>query len=483
MKACAAILITLLLFGCSDVTQNAVNVTVIGPKAKLVDPSGGAMAAPALNLAGVTMQGLVRFNAAGEIVPGLAESWIVTDDGLSYIFRMRRAKWPDGTNVNADHAAQSLRRSLTAGSRNPLRAFFSSVVDIVAMTDRVIEIRLRAPQPNILQLLAQPQMGILRRGRGSGPLHIYRTYPNSVILRPNQALDVDGKIDEATLKQREIRFRGESAAVAIMRFKGGEALLVLGGGYDDLPLAQAARLPSTAFRRDLVPGLFGFVVSNSNRVLADAKIRGALSMAINRRDIVDRFRVPGWQIQETFLPAAIGMTGAQSQPDWATLDLSARRQLAKRLVADARKSSAPIRIRLALPGGSGSSLLFAGLRADWSLIGLDVVRVHPGEAADLYLIDAVATVHSAGWYIGRLSCNQGFQCSAIADAALVEARAALDPVARNTALIAADNDIVKQQIFIPIAAPLRWSLVAPRLNGYRENSIGWHPIDSLDGVE
>ena len=42
------------------------------------------------------------------------------------------------------------------------------------MTDRVIEIRLLAPRPNLLQLLAQPEFGLLRDGEGSGPFTVER---------------------------------------------------------------------------------------------------------------------------------------------------------------------------------------------------------------------------------------------------------------------------------------------------------------------
>ena len=45
----------------------------------------------------------------------------------------------------------------------------SELEEVVAMTDRVLEIRLAAPRPNLLALLAQPQLAILRRGHGTGP--------------------------------------------------------------------------------------------------------------------------------------------------------------------------------------------------------------------------------------------------------------------------------------------------------------------------
>ena len=40
------------------------------------------------------------------------------------------------------------------------------------MTDRVIEIRLIAPRPNLLPLLAQPEFAILRAGQGTGPFRL-----------------------------------------------------------------------------------------------------------------------------------------------------------------------------------------------------------------------------------------------------------------------------------------------------------------------
>ena len=66
-------------------------------------------------------QGLVRFDARGQIEPGLAERWNVSDDGLSYIFRIASADWPDGRTVNAREVARILNRQLRAPSRNPLK--------------------------------------------------------------------------------------------------------------------------------------------------------------------------------------------------------------------------------------------------------------------------------------------------------------------------------------------------------------------------
>ena len=55
-------------------------------------------------------------------------------------------------------------------SRNPLKDTLGAVDEIVAMTDRVIEIRLRAPRPNLLQLLAQPEFALAPRRPGQRPV-------------------------------------------------------------------------------------------------------------------------------------------------------------------------------------------------------------------------------------------------------------------------------------------------------------------------
>ena len=47
--------------------------------------------------------GLTTFNANGEIVPGAAESWETSDDGLTWRFFLREElKWSDGKNLTAE---------------------------------------------------------------------------------------------------------------------------------------------------------------------------------------------------------------------------------------------------------------------------------------------------------------------------------------------------------------------------------------------
>ncbi len=133
--------------GCPQSREGAIRVLAIGDPPKVRDAAVSQLSATDELLLGNVAQGLVRFDAAGNIVGGLAERWNVSDDGLSYIFRITAAKWPDGTKVTAQQVARALKRQLAVRSANSLRDAMGALKDVVAMTDRVIEVRLIAPPP------------------------------------------------------------------------------------------------------------------------------------------------------------------------------------------------------------------------------------------------------------------------------------------------------------------------------------------------
>src|SRR4029077_144585 len=132
--------------------EGTVKAVVIGAEPKLRDPFLGPLATSDAVLLQNVAQGLVRFDAGGNIMGGLAERWNVSDDGLSYIFRLASAQWPGGKKIKADQVAKILKHQLAAHSRNELKDSLGAVQDVVAMTDRVIEIQLVSPRPNLLSL-------------------------------------------------------------------------------------------------------------------------------------------------------------------------------------------------------------------------------------------------------------------------------------------------------------------------------------------
>ena len=80
----------------------------ITSEATTLDPNKSDSIADA-ELQHAMTEGLVR-NTAGEISPGIAESWELSDDGLTYTFHLRDAKWSDGVPIKAGDFVYSLQR-------------------------------------------------------------------------------------------------------------------------------------------------------------------------------------------------------------------------------------------------------------------------------------------------------------------------------------------------------------------------------------
>ena len=168
-------------------------VSAIGAHPEAVDASRVALDTPARLLMDSTAQGLVRFDATGQIEPGIAERWIVIDGGMSYIFRLREGDWGDGTPVTAEQVVAMLRRQIggpdtaraAAGARNPLAPFLTAIDEIVVMTPQVIEVRLSRPRPDLLKLFAQPELALLRLRPtgGTGPFRVAHR-GRAPLLRP-----------------------------------------------------------------------------------------------------------------------------------------------------------------------------------------------------------------------------------------------------------------------------------------------------------
>lgn len=476
----AALLIMLAAAGCGEKprTDTPLRVSAIGTRAAPGDPSATPLDTARRALMGATAQGLVAFDAAGQIVPGLAESWLVTDGGRSYIFRIRDAEWPDGTPVTTDEVVSVVKRAYAPASRNVLAPFLQVIDDVVAMTDRVIEVRLSRPRPDLLKLFAQPELAIFRLDSmgGSGPFRVKPQSGRGALLVP--AFDparTDDEDADAPTPGDYVELRGGRAALAIARYKNGRADLVLGGTFADWPVAMVANIDASAIRIDPAAGLFGLAVTDRNEFLADPANRAAIAMAIDRAELLRRFR-PDWAPIETLLPAQLDSATAPAAPAWSALTLDQRREEARARVASwERAHPGTLAIRVALPPGQGATLVWNGVARSLIAIGVQPVRVGTGDDADLRLIDAVAPYDSARWYLAMACRRCGDDVATLIDAA----RDAPTLDARAHRIAEADTALAADAAYIPLAQPLRWSIVTTRITAWQGNARAWHPLNHL----
>ena len=427
-----------------------------------------------------TAQGLVAFDAGGEILPALAQRWIVQDDGRSYIFRLRRAFWPNGERVTAGDVARLLSARIDSLRRLDPDGPLDAVDAVVPMTGEVVEIRLTAARPFVLQMLAQPQMAILSSAGGTGP---YRSEKRgkALYLKPVDKTEEAEEAAGALPAWQNRIVRAERAALAIVRFREGAADLVLGGRYADLPLLVPSGVDRDAVRVDPVQGLLGLAITGKGALLDDGDIRRAINMSIDRSQLPAMFPLGGWATSEQLLPAQFELPAPAPAPEWSALPIEERRARGRAAVGRwrAERQEPPPPLRIALPDGPGSTMLFALVAQGLRAIGLSAHRVAVKQDADLRLIDEVAAYDSALWYLGRVGCARGVHCSREAGdmlqsaslAATAEERAAR--IAQAVALTQAHDG------YIPLGTPVRWALAARRLSGFMPSPRARHPLNHL----
>lgn len=490
---------TLLLAGCGGRDDGTVRISLIGQQSDFTTTKLADLSPAGLLLRSATVEGLVAFDEEGRVIPALADRWIVTEDGQSYIFRLRNGNWPDGKPITGEAAAAALRQTIASLDGTPLALDLAAIDEIRAMAGRVVEVRLDSPMPELLALLAQPELGIAYKGHGSGPM----------VMREEGAVRVLGMLppedrgmvaqDDWADKVRALRLRAESAQSAVERFDGGFVDVVLGGKTDTVPLVNNAGLSRGTVRLDPVTGLFGLMFVHDDGFFARPENREAIALAIDRDALVAAFGVGGWTATTRIVSAdAAAAASALIEPDgpgaaaggalpelsgerWPGLDLAARQARARAQVArwrGAGKQSPTL--RLALPDSVGGTLLFERLQADLQAIGLRARRVRPGQAADLGLFDVDTRYGRPEWFLNQLACKADrIVCSAEGDEVLAAARLVSDPVERMRMIAQAEALITAANGFVPLARPLRWSLVRADISGFALNPWAWHPLPPL----
>lgn len=485
MRAPALLALLLSIAGCDRADDGRIDVAVIGQPDELFAP-GNRLGPAGVLVRSATRQGLVRLDQSGQLVPGLAERWLVTDDGASYIFRIRTYEGPDGQDVTARAVQQALTRTIASLKGTTLGLDLAQVRDVRAMTGRVVEIRLVSPMPGFLQLLAQPELGITIGTLAAGPMTAARTGPGGALLTPipPEARGMPAQPDWAQ-SVRSVRLIAGSARALTKAFSDGQAALVLGGTLATLPLADVGPLARGTVRIDPALGLFGLDVRRGEGFLASPGNREALSLALDRPALIQPFNVAGWaatsRVVAPGLPDDRGLVGER----WIGLDLAARRRLAASRVQQWRAANGgatPV-LSVALPQGPGADILFAGLAAQYREIGLVLARAQDEGTADLALRDRVARYAGARWFLNQFNCRvSDAVCSEDVDFLVQLAVTERDPEVQARYLADAENALAATNAFIPLGAPIRWSLARSGVVGFAENAWAFHPLFALTGA-
>lgn len=483
------IVIAALLAGCGANDDEALGVAIIATPEELTT-DGLLLSSAGQHVRAATDAGLVARDPQGEVIPALAQSWLVTDDGLSYIFRLQENTWPDGRELTAEDVRRSLERSRRALRGTSLGLDLAAIAEIRAMTGRVLELRLSTPVPNMLMLLAQPELAI-RSERGSlgamttvGASSAAERPPSLTLrLRPPEA---GGLPDDENWRDnaRDIAIHALDGEEAIRRFYDGEVDLVLGGTIGYMPMVSTGPLTRGTARIDPAIGLFGLLARNEDGLLASETLREALSMAIDREALLAPFGIGGWlgttRLVAPGLPSDTGLVGER----WAGESIEDRRARAASqlsgLLSGVRGPDGNPVLTIALGNAPGHEMLLQELARQWALVGVTLERADEGEAADLVLLDRVARYADPRWFLNQFHCRlrRGL-CDAEVDAKVADALAQGNAEQRSMMLAEAEAALTDTNFYIPLGMPLRWSLARGSVEPFESNPWAFHPLPPM----
>ncbi len=135
----------LAIFGTAATAQTDITVAIQLEPPNL-DPTGGAAQAIDSVLYSNVFEGLTRFMADGSVVPGLAESWEISADGLVYTFTLHDGVlFHDGTTMDAEDVKFSLDRARAEDSTNAQKGLFADIADVTVVDPLTVQVTLSQP--------------------------------------------------------------------------------------------------------------------------------------------------------------------------------------------------------------------------------------------------------------------------------------------------------------------------------------------------
>jgi oligopeptide transport system substrate-binding protein len=461
--------------------------------------------------------GLLQVDAGAKEIPGAAESWEVSPDGLTLTFHLRPdGKWSDGVPVTAEDFVTGLRRCMDPKTASPYANFGYVMKNAKAIADGKLpseQLGVRAVDPLTLEIVlerpSQTFLWLLAAYPSFAPVptHVYREKGDAWVLPGNMVSNgpyvLTGWVpndyvlltknpnffDAGTVKIDKVFYEPtDDDGAAVKQFRAGELDLNLRfppGQYQmlkrDLP-AQTLATPAS---------WIGYVVMNqSDPRFADARVRRALSIALDRETIVGKVlnngELPAW----SFVPPMTRNFTSSGVGDFSGMTMSQRQAEARRLLAEAGYGdSNPLTFTFQHRIGEANKRVALAVRDMWNAAGARVT-LQPNEVKIHYarLREMAFEVADGGWsappdaefflYLLRsdsVEVNFGAWRNAEYDRLSDLGNAERDLVKRGDYYRAAETIALAEAGLIPVYIPVERALVQTWVKGFQSNAVNFHP--------
>ena len=225
-------------------------------------------------------EGLVKTGPTGELIPAVAESYKVSEDGLVYTFTLREGvKFHNGKPVTAEDVIYSLNRCAEHSGDSALKSAFSAIRDLQAIDEKTVSFRLEQPDMELIYFMTAAIIPADGELVGTGPFVLTeRTPQESIVLERFE--DYWG--DKAGVAKATYRIYEDMTAL-MMALKGGSVDVCA-----HLTSAQTAQLGEEfAILEDTMNLVQAVYLNNAVEPFNNVKVRQAISYAIDRQMIMD----------------------------------------------------------------------------------------------------------------------------------------------------------------------------------------------------
>lgn len=454
-------------------------------------------------------EGLMNYPSAdGPPVPGVAERYTVSPDGLTYTFHLRAdAKWSDGAPVTAGDFDYAWRRVLTPATGAPYadilyiiegaadfhagRSKDPASIGIAAVDDRTLRVKLAHPAPYFPELTAfftylpVPRKAVEAHGdRWTRPEHIVQNGPFRLTAHEMGArLVLDKRADywdaaRVGADRIEIRFVNDGSTAANL-VETGELDWT---GLVDLPSVRQPVLQRTPlFRADPWIATHYLRLNTTAPPFDDVRVRRAVALGLDLESLSTAAR-GGRKPAVGFVPPMPGWTLADARgfdPD------AARALLAEAGYGEGK----PLRIRLHFPNDEFRRLLAQLVAAQLQKhLGAEVetwteeFRVYLGTQDRLGYQMSVSrwaadyadpTTFLEMWLSGSLHNKTGWT-DAEYDRLVHAGQRAVRPPARLELLSRAEKRVLDEAPIVPLVYGAKAFLLRPGFTGLGVNTLGNH---------
>ncbi|PID76494.1 MAG: peptide ABC transporter substrate-binding protein [Deltaproteobacteria bacterium] len=459
--------------------------------------------------------GLLTENAKAEPVPGVAESWKISDDGKTYTFKLRPCKWSDGQPLTAGDFVYSMRRILDPATA----AQYASLLYIIegaeainkgeakpetlgvkALDDQTLEIKLTGPAPYFLELLTHytaypvPKHIIEKHDKEwtkpefiavNGPYMLKEWLPNTHVklVKNDKYWDADSvSLDNL------IFYTQEDLAAVKNRFRAGEIDLAMDFASDQIDWLRK-NLPEETHISPYM-GVYYYPFNTVKKPFDDQRVRKALAMAINREALTEKVLKTGELPAYSFVPPGIANYDHPAEVSWKDMPFGERIKEAKKLLKEAGYDKKnPLKITLSYNTSENHKRVAVAVASMWKAIGV-VTELNNKEVKVHYanLKEGDFEVARAGWiadyndaqnflYLleSRTGANNyGKYASPEFDKLMLEAEKEADLQKRAEMMRKAEAIAMQDLPVIPIYHYVSKSLVSKDVDGYVDNPKDIH---------